>query len=213
MRAPISTTGMQVSSRLLLVWGIVNNFPFLAKSAGYSSMLIAWSVTEVIRYSYFVVNLSGYQPAFITWLRYNTFYVLYPMGISSECWLIYKAIEPAKEIRREYAWILQAILLIYIPGKSTAEGRCELQLMVSVCRLVYPLHTHDGAAEKGDEREAGTKGRVRMGGDRHKSCMFQKSGFAIPCFRPASFQRVALQLYISLNIITSPQLFSYCQRI
>ncbi|KAF4631831.1 hypothetical protein G7Y89_g6299 [Cudoniella acicularis] len=116
VRAPVSTTIMQVSSRILLVWGIVNNFPFLAKSAAYSSMLVAWSVTEVIRYGYFTTTLSGHSPGFITWLRYNTFYVLYPLGISSECWLIYKAIEPAKKIRQEYAWALQLILLIYVPG-------------------------------------------------------------------------------------------------
>jgi very-long-chain (3R)-3-hydroxyacyl-CoA dehydratase len=110
---------MQVASRLLLVWGIVDNFPFLAKSAGYSSMLTAWSVTEVIRYSYFVLTLSGYLPGFISWFRYNTFFVLYPLGISSECWLIYKAIEPAKQLRQEYAWVLQLILFIYVPGSSS----------------------------------------------------------------------------------------------
>ncbi|KAH6724021.1 protein-tyrosine phosphatase-like protein [Leptodontidium sp. MPI-SDFR-AT-0119] len=108
---------MQVASRLLLVWGVVDTFPFLAKSAGYSSMLIAWSVTEVVRYSYFVFTLSGYSPGFISWLRYNLFYVLYPLGISSECWLIYKAIEPAKEIRQELAWLLQLILFVYVPGE------------------------------------------------------------------------------------------------
>ena len=107
---------MQVASRILLVWPIVNTFPHLAKSAGYSSMLIAWSITEVIRYSYFTLSLSGFTPSFITWLRYNTFYVLYPMGISSECFLIYKAIEPAREVRPEYAWVLQAILAVYVPG-------------------------------------------------------------------------------------------------
>ncbi|KAH9216350.1 tyrosine phosphatase-like protein, partial [Leptodontidium sp. 2 PMI_412] len=116
VRAPIGTTAMQVASRLLLVWGVVDTFPFLAKSAGYSSMLIAWSVTEVVRYSYFVFTLSGYSPGFISWLRYNLFYVLYPLGISSECWLIYKAIEPAKEIRQELAWLLQLILFVYVPG-------------------------------------------------------------------------------------------------
>ncbi|RDW88727.1 very-long-chain (3R)-3-hydroxyacyl-CoA dehydratase [Coleophoma cylindrospora] len=116
VRAPISTTAMQVASRLLLVWGVVNNFPFLAKSAAYSSMLVAWSVTEVIRYSYFTFTLSGFQPGFISWLRYNTFFILYPLGISSECWLIFKAIKPARAVRQEYAWILQLILFIYIPG-------------------------------------------------------------------------------------------------
>jgi very-long-chain (3R)-3-hydroxyacyl-CoA dehydratase len=79
-------------------------------------MLIAWSVTEVVRYSYFTFTLSGFQPGIISWLRYNTFYVLYPLGISSECWLIYKAIEPARRIRQEYAWALQLILFIYVPG-------------------------------------------------------------------------------------------------
>jgi len=116
VRAPVGTTAMQVASRLLLVWGVVNTFPFLAKSAGYSSMLIAWSVTEVIRYSYFTLNLSGLLPRFMTWLRYNTFYILYPLGISSECWLVYKAIGPAKAKRLEYAWALQLILFIYVPG-------------------------------------------------------------------------------------------------
>lgn len=118
MRAPIATTAMQVASRLLLVWPVVNNFPFLAKSPAYSSMLLAWSVTEVIRYSYFVFNLSGYSPRIITWLRYNAFFVLYPLGISSECWLIWEAIEPARNIRQEYAWALQFILFIYVPGRS-----------------------------------------------------------------------------------------------
>ncbi|CCU81711.1 unnamed protein product [Blumeria hordei] len=116
VRAPITTTAMQVASRLLLVWGIVLPFPYLAKSPAYSSMLIAWSVTEVIRYSYFVFNLSGYNPRIVTWLRYNTFYVLYPIGISSECWLILKAISPAGQIHHILARALQICILIYIPG-------------------------------------------------------------------------------------------------
>ncbi|TVY85806.1 putative very-long-chain (3R)-3-hydroxyacyl-CoA dehydratase [Lachnellula willkommii] len=107
---------MQVASRILLVWGIVDPFPLLAKSAAYSSMLLAWSVTEVIRYSFFTFSLSGYSPALVSWLRYNMFFVLYPLGISSECWLIYSAIGPAREVRVEYAWVLQLILLVYVPG-------------------------------------------------------------------------------------------------
>jgi very-long-chain (3R)-3-hydroxyacyl-CoA dehydratase len=119
VRAPILTTGMQVASRLLLVWPVVNVFPSLATSPAYSSMLVAWSVTEVIRYSFFVLSLSGFQPAFATWLRYNTFFVLYPMGISSECFMIYKAIEPARALRPEFALALQLILVIYVPGECS----------------------------------------------------------------------------------------------
>jgi very-long-chain (3R)-3-hydroxyacyl-CoA dehydratase len=110
---------MQVASRILLIWGIVYPFPStVAFSPIYSSMLIAWSVTEVIRYSYFAINLSiGSVPGLWLWLRYNTFFVLYPLGISSECALVWKAaVGPAKN----YAGVregLFAILLIYVPGK------------------------------------------------------------------------------------------------
>ena len=145
---------MQVASRLLLVWPVVNVFPGLATSPAYSSMLIAWSVTEVIRYSYFALTLSGFQPGFITWLRYNTFYILYPLGISSECVMIYKAVEPARALRPEFAWALQLILLVYVPGECLLAAvvlGVSNQLMES--RLLYLVHTHDGPEAEGYEGE------------------------------------------------------------
>ena len=153
MRAPIFTTGMQVASRLLLVWPVVNVFPALATSPAYSSMLIAWSVTEVIRYSYFALTLSGFQPGFITWLRYNTFYVLYPLGISSECFMIYKAIEPAHALRPEFAWALQLILLVYVPGECLRDCYCSRSEQLMRGRLLYLVHPHDGPEAKGYEGE------------------------------------------------------------
>ncbi|KAI5209697.1 hypothetical protein AUEXF2481DRAFT_30461 [Aureobasidium subglaciale EXF-2481] len=118
VRAPLLTTLMQVASRILLIWGIVHPFPnTVAYSPIYSSMLVAWSVTEVIRYSYFAINLStGSVPGIWLWLRYNTFFVLYPLGISSECALVWKA---ATGPAGQYTGVkeaLFAILLIYVPG-------------------------------------------------------------------------------------------------
>ena len=118
VRSPLPTTLMQVSSRLLLVWGIVNAFPAAtSNSPFYSSMLTAWSVTEVIRYSYFVMNLRGGVSGFMTWLRYNTFYVLYPLGIGSEMMLVWKASGPAGRQSRLGQWALWGILGLYVPGK------------------------------------------------------------------------------------------------
>ena len=54
----------------MLVWGIVDTFPGVASSPAYSSMLTAWAVSEVVRYSYFVLNLRGGVPEALTWLRY-----------------------------------------------------------------------------------------------------------------------------------------------
>ncbi|KAF2719773.1 PTPLA-domain-containing protein [Polychaeton citri CBS 116435] len=119
VRAPLFTTLMQVASRFLLVWGVVDIFPRTcgSGSAAYASMLLAWSVTEVIRYSFFAINLAtGSVPSVLMWLRYNTFFALYPLGISSECWLVYLATGPAGKRDITYEWALRAILFIYVPG-------------------------------------------------------------------------------------------------
>lgn len=115
---------MQVASRFLLVWGVLFLYPYLAvQSPTYSSMLIAWSVTEVIRYSYFALTLSGLTPRNLTWLRYNTFFILYPIGILSECSLVYLAAVGPAATATEYPlmslmpYVLYGILAVYVPGK------------------------------------------------------------------------------------------------
>lgn len=52
-------------------------------------MILAWSVTEVIRYAFYALSLArGTVPGILVYLRYTTFYVLYPLGASSEALLI-----------------------------------------------------------------------------------------------------------------------------
>lgn len=137
---------MQVSSRLLLVWPVVNAWPFLALSPFYSSMLIAWSVTEVIRYSYFALSLAGFLPDALTWIRYTTFYVLYPLGITSECMLIYGATIPASQRSGTEANILYGILAIYVPGMLGPTG--SIDRFAEECSVLtifvgsYILFTH-----------------------------------------------------------------------
>jgi len=111
---------MQVASRFLLVWGIVDPIPSLAAySTAYCTMLLAWATTEVIRYSYFATNLAyGSVPPGLLWLRYNAFFVLYPLGISSECWLVYLAITPARRWNAALEWVLKLVLFVYIPGEG-----------------------------------------------------------------------------------------------
>ncbi|KAH8156325.1 hypothetical protein CIB48_g11919 [Xylaria polymorpha] len=118
VRAPLFTTFMQVFSRYAIVWGITDLFPQLGANPAYSSMLVAWSVTEVIRYSYFALTLSGWQPSTLHWLRYHAFFVLYPLGISSEAWLIWLAVEPARHaVHPLYSTALWAyVVFVYPPS-------------------------------------------------------------------------------------------------
>ncbi|KAH1239014.1 Very-long-chain (3R)-3-hydroxyacyl-CoA dehydratase PASTICCINO 2 [Glycine max] len=75
VRSPVTATLPQISSRLFLVWGIL------------------WSFPEIIRYSFFGFKETfGFTPSWLLWLRYSSFLVLYPTGISSEVGLIYIAL-------------------------------------------------------------------------------------------------------------------------
>ncbi|GAB2283211.1 Very-long-chain (3R)-3-hydroxyacyl-CoA dehydratase PASTICCINO 2 [Dionaea muscipula] len=130
VRSPISATLPQISSRLFLIWGILYNFPEVRTSFLVSSLVISWSITEVIRYSFFgTKEMLGVTPSFLTWLRYSTFLVLYPSGITSEVGLIYLALPYIKSseiycLRMPNKWNFTfdsyyaslLALAIYVPG-------------------------------------------------------------------------------------------------
>ncbi|ODV94960.1 hypothetical protein PACTADRAFT_3847 [Pachysolen tannophilus NRRL Y-2460] len=121
VRSPVFTTVVQVSSRLLVVWGIFQILPNSPANQHYlyTSLLLSWSITEIIRYTYYAQNIVtlGNPGQLLIFLRYNTFLVLYPTGVASETGLIYISLkEASKAVGNWYAIFLQAVLLIYIPG-------------------------------------------------------------------------------------------------
>ncbi|KAF8161009.1 protein tyrosine phosphatase [Crassisporium funariophilum] len=105
VRSPLQTTAMQVSSRLFLVWGIAEQFPAVRSNPLYASMVLAWSATEVIRYSFYAFNLIGQNPAILLYLRYTTFYLLYPLGAGSEAFLIYATLPASSPIPGWQSWL------------------------------------------------------------------------------------------------------------
>ncbi|CAN1275212.1 Very-long-chain (3R)-3-hydroxyacyl-CoA dehydratase PASTICCINO 2 [Linum perenne] len=85
IRSPISATLPQIASRLYLTWIVLYSFPEIQTHFLVSSVAISWSITEIIRYSFFGMKEAfGSTPSFLLWLRYSTFLVMYPIGISSE---------------------------------------------------------------------------------------------------------------------------------
>jgi very-long-chain (3R)-3-hydroxyacyl-CoA dehydratase len=84
-------------------------------------MVFAWSFTEVIRYTFYALNLVGLNPRFLLWLRYTTFYVLYPLGASSEAFITFATLPNSRP--SEGNWTLwdfgRAFLFtIWWPGES-----------------------------------------------------------------------------------------------
>ncbi|KAJ4781720.1 Very-long-chain (3R)-3-hydroxyacyl-CoA dehydratase [Rhynchospora pubera] len=127
VRSPVSATLPQIGSRLFVTWGILHSFPETRTHILVSSLVISWFLTEIIRYSFFGMKEAlGFTPS---WLRYSTFLLLYPTGITSEVGLIYIALPYIKASDKfcfrmpnkwnfsfDYYFASLAVLGIYVPG-------------------------------------------------------------------------------------------------
>ncbi|KAG5574555.1 hypothetical protein H5410_054689 [Solanum commersonii] len=118
VRSPISATLPQISSRLYVTWGILWSFPEVRSHILVSSLVISWSITEIIRYSFFGTREAfGSAPSWLLWL--------------SEVGLIYNALPYMKESGKysirmpnkwnfsfDYYYAAFVCLAIYLPGKN-----------------------------------------------------------------------------------------------
>ncbi|GAV61616.1 PTPLA domain-containing protein [Cephalotus follicularis] len=136
VRSPITSTLPQISSRLFVTWGILWSFPQIQNHVLVSTLVISWSITEIIRYSFFGLKEAfGVIPSWLKWLRYSTFFLMYPIGISSEVGLIYLSLPYIKESEKycvrmpntwnfsfDYFYAAICVLLIYVPGSPHLYG-------------------------------------------------------------------------------------------
>lgn len=91
VRASPSTTLIQVFGRLQVL--AVRFYVFEAeKSSGNLPMMLAWALVEIVRYLYLGLNVVGFAPFPLLWLRYSLFYVLYPLGVYGEMKVLYDAL-------------------------------------------------------------------------------------------------------------------------
>lgn len=94
--SPLLSVTMQVASRIFTCFG---SLALIAQSGrvsllarlGYLFLSVAWTVTEAVRYPYYVGALLGWLPKGLTWLRYSLFLGLYPLGVAGELLVIYAA--------------------------------------------------------------------------------------------------------------------------
>lgn len=119
-------------------------------------MVLSWSLTEVVRYTFYACNLLGTEPAPLLFLRYTLFYVLYPTGASSEALLIYATIPPPglgfghpltpNVLAGVHTYVRQYLFLVWWPGKRCFFSLCAQGLELRcVDRAVCDVHAHDEA--------------------------------------------------------------------
>jgi len=88
----VGVTFPQVFSRVFVLWPVLAAVAESRHPAGLPMLLTAWSVTEVLRYSYYALGLLNRIPSLLQWCRYSFFTVLYPLGITGELLCCYRAL-------------------------------------------------------------------------------------------------------------------------
>ncbi len=91
IKSPVGSTVAQVFSRLLVLVFInafVKQYAQLwVFHYGVIIVSLAWSITELVRYSFYFFTIYNRQPVTLLWMRYTFFIVLYPLGVTGE-WFI-----------------------------------------------------------------------------------------------------------------------------
>ncbi|KAF7395259.1 hypothetical protein HZH68_009309 [Vespula germanica] len=122
---------VQVTSRAF-IYIVLLSLPSESVGSSFSLpyTLVSWCIAEIIKYSYYFMNLIEYIPYFLIWLRYSSFIILYPTGISGELLCIYNAIIYSKSnpdvwsytlpnqwnFTFSYLYLLIMVVITYIPG-------------------------------------------------------------------------------------------------
>ena len=91
VKSPVMSTAAQVFSRILVLVLIdffynQGTLPSITHT-GIIVVSIAWGITELVRYSFYLLSLFDKQPSWLLWMRYTFFILLYPLGVTGE-WLI-----------------------------------------------------------------------------------------------------------------------------
>lgn len=121
-------TFFQVASRIIHLWGIVLPVEKIHNSPTLALTILAWSITEIVRYSYYCSQLLGKPSKFHTWCRYSLFFLLYPAGVTGEVSSMLLSLDTIKKkqfysillpnplnISLSHYYIAILILLAYIP--------------------------------------------------------------------------------------------------
>jgi len=138
-------------------------------------MILAWALTEVPRYAYYALSLAGCGvPTWLTWIRYSTFYVLYPIGAGSEALVMLSTIPEWRGDKwaawGPEDWVKAGLVAGWVPGKL-CKPLYIYSLTPRFCRAVDDVLTYDAYApqsawrrqgpEVGSEAQGESQGGVR----------------------------------------------------
>ena len=153
VRSSIFATSIQIIGRIIIV--VILQFFESAISKGYLLIFFAWSIVEIVRYTYYIINLLQKEfvkfniPYLLIWCRYSFFIVLYPIGVSGEMITVWNAkkdfskfiLYKINNFNFTVANLIYPIWLFYIPALVYLYGYLFKQRRKVLNRLNNDIKT------------------------------------------------------------------------
>ncbi len=119
VKSPVFTTALQISSRVFVLFWL-NVIPEaqqikLFGISGITIVSVAWSITEIVRYSYYAISLLNKEIKLLTFLRYTLFIVLYPLGITGEAMIMLSVLKWNSYDFSIVNFVVAVVMLSYLP--------------------------------------------------------------------------------------------------
>ena len=114
-------------------------------------MLLAWSLTEVIRYTYYATSLLGIKIRALDWLRYTTFLPLYPLGAASEAFIAFSTLPSLSKLIPD--WLIAKVPIKYIIANLPATVKSMVFRTSWGKRLLWNMAKSGMKAKVGLTRE------------------------------------------------------------
>ena len=105
-------------------------------------MVLAWSFTEVIRYAFYALSLVGAPPYALLWLRYTTFYALYPVGAGSEAFVTLGTLPAWGAGWGASEWTRAGMFVLWWPGTFCVASVCVLSFADALLTALYVLYSY-----------------------------------------------------------------------
>jgi len=99
---PAMPNFLQWAGRTNMILSVIRNVPPLQTSIPVAILLFAWTLSEVIRYPWYISHVLKFSPYWLTWLRYTAFIPLYPIGITCEVMTMYRALPVFQKLYLKY---------------------------------------------------------------------------------------------------------------
>lgn len=102
VRSSALNCAVQITSRISVLWVYLDMIDMKHESTkdtvGFPMLLFAWTITEIIRYSFYAHALLDIVSDGLAWCRYSFFIVLYPLGVAGELIVILASLPMIRDL-------------------------------------------------------------------------------------------------------------------